>query len=74
MTRPDKTIRARLEGRLGGLPYDVRWPTAARLRSRAWNPGDPHLLTPKTFGWGYGINVYWLVHPRELIRVRRRRG
>ena len=23
---------------------------------RAWNPDDPRILTPKTFGWGLGVN------------------
>ena len=69
MSRQDKTERSTLKGRLGGLPYDVRKPTSARFRSRAWNPADPHLFTPKTFGWGYGINFYWLVHPRQMVRA-----
>jgi hypothetical protein len=55
-----------------GLPYDLRRPTATRLRSRAWNPDDPHILTPKIVGWGFGPNVYWLAHPRRLVQARRR--
>jgi hypothetical protein len=43
-----------------------------RLRERAWNPDDPRLLTPKTYGWGLGVNVYWLVHPLRWRRARRR--
>jgi hypothetical protein len=31
------------------------------------------VLTPKAFGWGLGINWYWLVHPVRLIRARRSR-
>ena len=34
-----------------GVPYDLRPPTVARLKSRWWNPADRRLLTPKTFGW-----------------------
>lgn len=52
------------------MPYDWRKPTAARLRSRAWNPDDPRLFTPKTFGWGYDINTYWLIQPARYLRGR----
>jgi len=59
------------QGRLAGLPYDWRRPTAAGIRSRAWNPGDRRVFTPKAFGWGLGVNFYWLVHPVRLARARR---
>ena len=59
------------QGRLADLPYDFRRPTASRIRARAWNPGDPRVFTPKTFGWGLGINFYWLLHPVRLVRARR---
>ena len=39
-----------------GIPYDWRRPTIARLKSRLWNPADPRLFTPKTYGWGFDIN------------------
>ena len=51
------------------MPYDWRKPTAARLRSRWWNPDDRRIFTPKTFGWGFDFNLYWFAHP-----VRRFRG
>jgi hypothetical protein len=56
------------EGSVAGIPYDWRAPTPDRLRSRAWNPDDPRMFTPKTFGWGYGINAYWLAHPVRYLR------
>lgn len=59
------------QGRLLGLPYDWRRPTTARYRSRLWNPDDPRILTPKAFGWGLGLNAYWLLHPLRLARTRR---
>ena len=40
-----------------GVPYDWRRPTAARLKQRWWNADDPRLFTPKTFGWGYDLNL-----------------
>ena len=59
------------QGRRAGLPYDFRRPTASRLRARVWNPGDPRVFTPKSFGWGLGVNFYWLLHPKRLVRTRR---
>jgi Family of unknown function (DUF5808) len=61
------------QGRAVGLPYDFRRLTASRVRARAWNPRDPRVFTPKAFGWGLGVNWYWLVHPVRLIRARRLR-
>ena len=62
------------QGRYGGLPYDWRRPTAARIRSRNWNPDDPRVFPPKSYGWGLTLNFYWLVHPVRLVRARRRPG
>jgi len=59
------------QGSFAGLPYDLRPPTAADIRSRLWNRGDPHLFPPKAFGWGYTINFYWLFHPLRYLRSRR---
>jgi hypothetical protein len=56
--------------RLLGVPYDFRRPTVQRARSRMWNRDDPHLLTPKTFGWGYDVNLYWLTHPAGFVHTR----
>jgi hypothetical protein len=52
----------------GGMPSDWRKPTKERFKSRAWNPQDRRLFTPKTFGYGYGINFYWLLHPVQCLR------
>lgn len=53
-------------GRIVGLvPYDFRRPTLRRARSRWWNPSDPRLLTPRTFGVGWDVNVGRIV---ELAR------
>jgi hypothetical protein len=57
-----------LEGRLLGLPYDLRPPSLDRLRQRAWNPDDPRLLTPHVFGWGYTVNLYQVGRRLGLIR------
>ena len=67
MAEPEQTPP---EGRrrLAGLPFDWRRPTRARLASRAWNPNDRRLFTPKSFGWGYGINFYWVAHPVKYAK------
>lgn len=51
------------EGKFLGLPYDWRKPTAARAKSRLWNAQDPRLFTPRSFGWGFDLNFYWVLHP-----------
>lgn len=75
MSKHDDQAGRGARGRFLRLPYDWRRPTFARLRERAWNPDDPRIRTPKAYGWGLGLNVYWLRHPARLARARRdRRG
>lgn len=50
------------EGRVLGVPYDFRPPTLSRLRARWWNPDDPRVFTPRTFGVGWDLNIYRLTH------------
>jgi hypothetical protein len=59
------------EGKFLGLPYDLRRPTTKKYRSRMWSPDEPRFFPPKTFGWGYTINFYWLFHPVRYFRQRR---
>ncbi|HLI39943.1 MAG TPA: DUF5808 domain-containing protein [Streptosporangiaceae bacterium] len=56
------------QGHFGGMPYDWRKPTEERAAARLWNPGDRRLFTPKSFGWGYTVNFYWLAHPLRYLR------
>jgi hypothetical protein len=45
-------------GKFLGVPYDWRRKGfLSRLKQRWWNPTEPRLFTPKTFGWGYDINL-----------------
>ena len=53
------------QGTVIGVPYDWRRPSAARLRAGWWNPADPRLFTPKSFGWGFDLNLYRLLHWRR---------
>jgi hypothetical protein len=69
MTEPDEPTKG--TGELLGMPYDVRRPTAARVKSRIWNSDDPRMFPPKAFGWGYTINFYWLVHLGRYLRKDR---
>jgi uncharacterized membrane protein len=52
----------RVDKDVKGLPYDWRRPTVARAKSRMWNREDPRMFPPKSFGAGWTINFYWLVH------------
>ncbi|GAA3603606.1 DUF5808 domain-containing protein [Microlunatus ginsengisoli] len=44
-------------GRIAYVPYDFRIPTVDRLLASWWNPEDPRLITPRTFGLGWAVNV-----------------
>ncbi|MHB8619669.1 MAG: hypothetical protein ACYDAG_08880 [Chloroflexota bacterium] len=53
-------------GRVLGVPYDFRPPTAERFREAWWNDGAPlFTATP----WGLG----WTLNPRRAIALARRR-
>ncbi|MFI5735849.1 DUF5808 domain-containing protein [Kribbella sp. NPDC051587] len=53
-------------GKFLGMPFDWRRPTVERAKSRLWNDDDPRILTPKTYGWGYDLNVAQLLHRLKL--------
>ena len=55
-------------GKFLGIPYDWRRPTAARVKSRWWNRDDRRIFTPKSWGWGYDVNVAELA---RRLRLRR---
>jgi len=60
-------------GRILGLPYDFRPPTAARLRHAFWAPESDALLTPHAFGIGYSVNLARVTRPaREALAARGR--
>jgi hypothetical protein len=58
-------------GKFLGVPYDWRRPTVTRVKSRWWNADDRRIFTPKSFGWGYDLNLFWVVHPMRWLRARR---
>jgi hypothetical protein len=53
------------------MPFDWRRPTVERFKSRLWNKNDARLFTPKSFGWGFDINFYWLAHPAGYLNAKR---
>jgi uncharacterized membrane protein len=48
------------QGTIMGVPYDFRKPTWARMKDRMWNPGDERIVTPRTSGVGWTLNLYQL--------------
>jgi hypothetical protein len=66
--RPPDEQAPRGTGTFLGMPYDFRAPSWERVRERAWNPADQRLFTPKSFGWGYDINLHELLARLGVIR------
>jgi len=44
------------QGRCLGLPYNWRRPTRDEAGEGVWDPAERRILTPKNYGWGYGVN------------------
>jgi len=63
---PDEGGRG--SGSVLGVPYDMRMPTAERIRSRFWNPEDTRIFTPRAFGIGWDLNFGALAVKTHLIR------
>jgi len=55
-------------GRVLGMPYDLKLPTAANIGSRMWNPHNPRVFTPRLLGIGWSINFAALAVRLGLIR------
>lgn len=53
-------------GRFLGIPYNWDPPSRADIREGVWDPSDKRLFPPKTYGWGYGLNLAALL--RRLTR------
>lgn len=54
-------------GRVLGIPYDFRMPTAERLQARLWNPDDERIMVPHVFGIGWAVNLYQLKRRAQLL-------
>jgi hypothetical protein len=57
-----------LHGRVLGLPYELRLPTAGRIASRWWNPLDPRIFVSRVFGLGWDVNFGAVAVKLNLIR------
>ncbi len=44
-------------GKFMGMPYDWRRPTVDRFKREVWNQQERRVLVPKSYGWGYGLNL-----------------
>ena len=48
----------RWEGRIGGVvPYALRFPAPERIWRSFWDPGNPRLFVPRSFGVGWRLNL-----------------
>ncbi|WP_028047539.1 DUF5808 domain-containing protein [Cellulomonas sp. URHE0023] len=52
---------------IGFVPYDLRFPTFARVKERMWNPTSTRLINPRVFGVGWTVNLGRLV---ALVRAK----
>ena len=48
------------EGKVLGIPYDFRRASYKRMKERMWNPEDERIITPRTSGIGWTVNLYQL--------------
>ena len=55
------------QGRFLGLPLNWSRPGSGEVGKGVWDRNENRILTPKNYGWGYGVNFAAL-----LRRFRRR--
>lgn len=58
----------RPQGRVLGMPYEFRPPTGSSIMERLWNPADPRIWMPRSFGVGWTINFGALAVKLGLLR------
>lgn len=54
--------------RVLGLPVETRGPLDARVRSRTWDPTNPHVVVPRLLGLGWTLNLGALAVRLRLVR------
>ena len=57
-------------GKISGIPYDFRLPTVERIRATYWNKDTSNIFLPQVFGIGWGINLYPIIHPKEVLELQ----
>jgi hypothetical protein len=62
------------QGRFRGLPFNWSLPSREEVGKGLWDPDDARVLTPKNFGWGYGINFAALFRRNRRTPDRDRTG
>jgi hypothetical protein len=60
--------RSLFSGRVLGIPYDLRPPTAERIASRWWDPLNPRIFVPRLFGAGWTVNFASVAVRLGLVR------
>ncbi len=45
------------QGKLFGIPYDFRKPSAEKLKRAYWSPNDRRVIKPRALGLGWDVNV-----------------
>jgi hypothetical protein len=57
-------------GKIAGIPYDFRIPTGERIRATFWNKDTSQIFLPHAFGIGWSINMYPIIHPKEVLELQ----
>ena len=57
-------------GKIAGIPYDFRVPTAERIRDTFWNKNTSKIFLPQVFGIGWSVNLYPILHPEEVQKLQ----
>jgi hypothetical protein len=57
-------------GKIARIPYDFRLPTGDRLRAAFWNKDTSQIILPTVFGIGWVINMYPIIHPKEVKELQ----
>jgi hypothetical protein len=55
-------------GRVLGMPYELRLPTAERVALRLWDPLNPRVFVPRLFGFGWTLNFAAVAVKLGLVR------
>ena len=47
------------------MPFNWSRMSRDEVGKGVWDPDDPRVVTPKNFGWGYGLNLAALFRRRR---------
>ena len=63
-----RSERSPLSGRVLGVPFELRLPTAERVGARWWDPLNPRIFVPRIFGIGWTVNFASVAIKLGLVR------